>query len=394
MGKIFTVLMVFLLFMQFSCSRSEEPEHLKSQVINGIKHVYNSSAPLKGVITLQLEKMKQIDSNDVNAEGASFSFFKYDKEGNIYIGDRNKIKIYKFSKDGKLLSGFLGKGAGPGEFQSMPYFFLLDNGIWVINDVERKIARFDEKGQLLEERKLTKAGHGYSYIEIVDENRFIGNYDRFEETGTGKEKQRIRVCQLLDKEEKPLVSFYKAENVGYTEVKSEVINSAFILPVISPLIRHRYNHQDQTIWLALSTQYEIFHKDLQANTKLVIHREYQRKALSDEDKDEIAALFKGSPPQVKEAIKKALPGFFCMIAGFQILPRGHLAVYRFTGVSSREIDIFDSEGRFIYTVKSSEAVPDPGKLSFFKQGAAQIEDIDDRDVYVAYRVSNLPGIFD
>ncbi|UCH96389.1 MAG: 6-bladed beta-propeller [Candidatus Aminicenantes bacterium] len=394
MKKTLAVLIVLLLFLQFSCSRSEEPEGIKSEVINGIKHVYNSSAPLKGIMTLQLEKIIQIDSNDVKPGRASFSSIQYDKDGNIYLGDSSNIKIYKFSKDGKLMLSFLRKGAGPGEFQSLPYFVILDSGIWVISSRERKIAWFDKKGQLLEERKLTKTGHGYTYVEIVDEDRFIGNYDHYEETGTGKEKRRIRVCQLLGKEETPLVLFYQAENVGYTEVKSEVISSAFVLPIVSPLIRHSYNHQNQTMYLSLSTKYEIFHKDLQAKTKLVIHREHQHKALMDADKDEIAALFKGSPPQVKQAIKKALPVSFCVIANFQFLPRGHLAVSRFTGVSSIEIDIFDSEGRFIYTVKSSDVVPDLRELRFFKKGVAQVEDIDDRDVYVAYRVTNLPGIFD
>jgi len=394
MKKTFAALIVLLLFLQFSCSRSEEPRGIKSEVINGIKHVYNSSAPLKGIITLQLEKIMQIDSNDVKPGRASFSSIQYDKDGNIYLGDSSNIRIYKFSKDGKLMLSFLRKGGGPGEFQSLPKFTILDSGIWVISPRERKIARFDKKGQFMEERKLTKTGHGYTLVEIVDEDRFVGNYDHYEGIGTDKEKQRIRVCQLLSKEEKPLVSFYQAENVGYTEVNSEVFRSAFVMPIISPLIFYRYNHQNQTMYLSLSTKYEIFHKDLQANTKLVIHREYQRKALSDADKDEIAAFFRGSPPQVKKAIKKALPGTFCVIANFQFLPRGHLAVSRYTGVSSIEIDIFDSEGRFIYMVKSSDVVPDLRGLRFFEKGVAKVEDIDDRDVYVAYRITNLPGIFD
>jgi len=375
MKKTFAALIVLLLFLQFSCSRSEEPGGIKSEVINGIKHVYNSSAPLKGIITLQLEKIMQIDSNDVKPGRASFSSIQYDKDGNIYLGDSSNIRIYKFSKDGKLMLSFLRKGGGPGEFQSLPKFTILDSGIWVISPRERKIARFDKKGQFMEERKLTKTGHGYTLVEIVDEDRFVGNYDHYEGIGTDKEKQRIRVCQLLSKEEKPLVSFYQAENVGYTEVNSEVFRSAFVMPIISPLIFYRYNHQNQTMYLSLST-------------------EYQRKALSDADKDEIAAFFRGSPPQVKKAIKKALPGTFCVIANFQFLPRGHLAVSRYTGVSSIEIDIFDSEGRFIYMVKSSDVVPDLRGLRFFEKGVAKVEDIDDRDVYVAYRITNLPGIFD
>lgn len=39
MKKIFAALMVLLLFLQFSCSKSEEPEGIKSEVINGIKQI-------------------------------------------------------------------------------------------------------------------------------------------------------------------------------------------------------------------------------------------------------------------------------------------------------------------------------------------------------------------
>lgn len=393
--KRYTVLSILLLTLLLclpGCSGSRQTDGFKSEVIDGVTHVYNSSVPLKGTVTLEVEEVLRIDSGSVNDGNSSFGRFIYDDEGNVYIGDPKNVRIYKFDKKGKLLLTLLQKGEGPGEFPSLPSFSLLGNDIWAVHTRHRKMARFDGSGNLMEERKLTKAGHGYSFVEIVDENRFVANYDRYE--GEGKEKTRIHVFGMMDKDENTLTSLYEAPGIGYTEVKSEHVNTAFILPVISPVLLHHYDHGNKTIHLVLTSNYEIFIKDLDGHTRRVIHREHLPIMMTPAIRDEIMGLpmFKGGHPLLLKAVRDCLPQKLSVIQRFRFLGGGALAVYRFTGLSSSEIDIFDGDGRFIYTIKSSPRFPDPGKLNFCKGGFGVIGRSDEADVYTFYRVANLPGV--
>ena len=62
-----------------------------------------------------------------------------------------------------------------------------------------------------------------------------------------------------------------------------------------------------------------------------------------------------------------------------------------------ELDIFDKDGQFVYTVKPSNDIPDLKSCIFFKNrvGSVRSEGIDteNRDVYREFRIKNLPEIF-
>lgn len=393
MKKILLTLLILMLFFLLGCSGGEGIPGVKSKKIDGVVHVYNSSQPLKGVIKLEAVKQLEIDADNVNEGNASFSRVRYGKRGEIYIGDPKNIHIYRFDKDGKLLNTLLRKGNGPGEFPSLPGLYVLDDGIWAIHTRARKIARFDFQGKLMEERKLSKSGHGYLFVEIVDENRFMANYNRYE--GESKEQKRFHVLGLMDNRENTLKELFEEPGIGYTEVKSEHVNFAFILPIISPLLLHHYNRGQYTFYMVLTNNYRIFLKDFEGKTQRVIHRQYIPIAITPGLRDEIMDLpmFRRSHPLERKAIINSLPDKLSVIKRFRVLDSGALAIYRIAGLEAVEIDIFDKDGRFIYTVTASDQFPELDKLEFFSHGVGVISQQEDKHLYIYYRVSNLPGVF-
>jgi hypothetical protein len=93
-------------------------------------------------------------------------------------------------------------------------------------------------------------------------------------------------------------------------------------------------------------------------------------------------------------IKKQVLESFCIIAGISLLPNEFIAVFRITGVETPfEIDIFDSEGRYLYLAKMPKGISDLEGLKFLKNGVAGLKHLEERDIYVEYKVKNLPEIF-
>jgi len=76
----------------------------------------------------------------------------------------------------------------------------------------------------------------------------------------------------------------------------------------------------------------------------------------------------------------------------KILPNGYLAVYRIVGPRKYEIEVFDKDGVWQYTIKLPEGMT-LNSEDFFSFGFSNIEEKDDFPVYVEYRVKNLPEIF-
>ena len=108
---IFTLLSV--LFFLCSCGKGHKAT---TQIIDGVKHVYNPSSPQKGQLSLQLEKIFKIDSSNVKSDkDIFFNMATKADDGNIFIGNIGNMEIYTFNKDGNMVNRFLKQGEGPGE---------------------------------------------------------------------------------------------------------------------------------------------------------------------------------------------------------------------------------------------------------------------------------------
>ena len=121
MRKPTLIILVLSLFLR--CGRGQE--RVRRIVTDGVDTVLNGIDPyvLKDEPgRLRLEKMFSIDTEDENQLRAGLTdieTFDVDGAGNIYLIQWNTKGnyIYKYDKDGKLLTSFCRNGQGPGEIE-------------------------------------------------------------------------------------------------------------------------------------------------------------------------------------------------------------------------------------------------------------------------------------
>lgn len=389
-------LLVVIFF--FSCNKDDKGNSIKKELKDGLTHIYNPSTPLKGKVKLELEKIFEIDSDTLKKEKpVSFnqSVRALSPQARTYLCDNLDFKIYIFDETGKLLTHFLEKGEGPGEFSS-PFEYTirpLGNDVWVPGRM--KIARFNPDGEFIEEIKFSKP---YRHLEILDENRFIGNYYILPtDQQVNANNPRKDVCVLMDRSEGILKELAQEVGAGGTLVNVRLpngnnFNVDFALEIISPFLLHSISTDRQKVYLSRSNEYTVTVKNLNGETQRVIHRDYENILLNDQNRKEIIDdIFFRQPPEVKKAIQDNMPAKFSAILKLVPLADDYLAVFRLTGIRSFKIDIFDQEGRYIYELELPQGME--RRVSLGKDIISEVCSIDDHDVYRAYRIKNLPEIF-
>jgi hypothetical protein len=359
-----------------------------------------------------VEKTIQIESQKIDS-GKVFFFhqIEYDEDGNIYLADMKAGRINKFSKEGKYITGFLKNGEGPGEFRLITQLQIVDNKIWVSGNYPVKIAAFDTRGNLIMEKKLKKRYR----MEIIDENRFIGDFDMVDEKkikgGTFDTIPFKRISALVNHDGKILTSFLEREKIGGWRT----FYIAFHDYRITPGLIHRYHREKGMVYFAISDKYDIMVKDLKGITSQIIHRKHENIKIKEKDIKEFVGTtrFKRLAEAVKrdqavdgftedsegyksleKMMRERLPGSFCVIKSITLLSKGFIAISRITGLNTPlEIDIFDSEGRYLYLVKMPGEISGLEGLKILKNGVAGLKHLEEKDIYMGYRVKNLPEIF-
>lgn len=365
----------------------DKAEGVTIEVVEGIKHVKNTS-PIKGTISLETGKLLEIDSASIKSEkGAFFSNVDRDQEGNIYLLDMYNVIVRKFSKEGKLLKSFLQKGEGPGELMFALNVRISGNNLWA--SFADQFCRFDREGTFLEKKQFKRR---YGEIIHVDENTFIGTYDRFEEG-----KKIGNAVALINKDEQVLTELLAVDdpNIGHSELRVEGRGFRFVSVGITPLLRSAYSGENGKLYLCASNDYKIYVKNLNAETQIVIHNleKKQGKKITPQDKEEILGNYKRFPIQWRDQFRKEMPPTFQIIRRIAALPNGLMAVYRITGFSTVEIDIYDKNGQFLYIITPSQEIPNLRRAIFFKDRVAIISTREAGDIYEEFRVKNFPEIY-
>lgn len=383
MKKIKICLLVLTLLFAIHCKKNACNEGPKILMSSGIKHVYNPAAPRDGSIVLEIKKTFEIDSKDIESETPVFFHqVTHGPDGSIFLMDGKAVRIYKFSPTGELLGHFVSKGNGPAEFPYLGRIEINENKIWVSG--AQKLASFDENGTFICEKRFKK---NYWPIDIIDSKRFLGNFTWIK---TGK-KIPGRMVAVLDMDENILTSILKSDITGMIRVEKDGFKLAFDNVLVTPNILTLYNRLNGLVYIAVTDEYKIILKDIKGDIRQLIFRDYQNKRLSRKDRSTIASMFNYLPARERKIVEENLPGTFCAIKTMQFLRWGYLAISRITGVNSLEIDIFDSNGVYVYLVKLPEGIPD--LFLFHENKLVVIEQNDSSSVYEEYQITNLPALF-
>ena len=376
---------LILLVICFSWVPQPGSAQVKTTVIDGIKHIQNPDKPLKGTLELKLEKIREINPYDFPAVGFRYYKFIRSQKGEVILCDPFSPEGHLFDTDGNYVRPVAREGQGPGEFlsnQGLVFHFFGDE-IW--GSSHRKIARFDRRGELLNEQTFKETAS--MFIEnrdiILDKNHHICLKSRQLKDG---ENRMVVLEPLFDKKDEPPITFFEAVREWYARKEMGVFTNEWG----TPNIWFAYSPEREKVFTALSTEYLITVYDLKGRP---LHRIEGPHAPIKIGRREKALIIPWAAKDKKqEWALEAFPDNLTVILSLHTLPEGYLAVLRITGPKEVEIDIFDPEGRYIYALQVPKGMS-LEQVQFFDRGFATQEMRDDYPVYVEYRVTNLPDIF-
>jgi hypothetical protein len=348
----------------------------KVKTINGVPHVLNPAKPLKGIVSLEIEKILEIDPYKIDDVGMRMILFARDDDGSVVLYDPNSVEARRFNEKGEHLGLLFRKGQGPGEFWQGAgvNIFFSHNQIWAFNMV--KLAKFDKDGRFLEEKKLG------SWPAILVSDDLCFKRVRFQDT------EKIVLTSLDSGKENSAaaIMFFQAKKVGVHRSPDGERGFASILVI--PEINIAYNPNRQIFYGALNTEYKIHAKNLKGETVFVIEKPHKKIKLSRKDKEQILYVRDASDNWKFDAC----PDYLVAISELAVLPNDYLAVGHFTSIKEREIDIFDPRGEYVYVLKLPARMR-LDRTEFFRGGIATGMESKEGYLYAEFKVKNLPEIF-
>lgn len=352
------LLLAFLLFFGYLTSREET--QINKKLIDGVEHIFNPPKPLKGRVFLNTIKVKEIPLSRIDSIGKFFLFTK-DRKGNLWLAEARSNRIYCVNPSSGLVRTLGGRGSGPGEFKAILQMGILQDRLWVKG--YDKLSYFGLDGGLLEEIRFKKL---YSYLQPLDENTFFVGY-----TVVKKGKLFARYA-LIDREERIKAVLFESSKLGFLGPKGTP-SGGIIIPELAPSSFGVYSPVTNRFYFAEGDRYVIYEKDRKGHLLRVIHREHRKVKVTRETVRQIRKQLLRLPNSVKKAVLKNIPSHFCVFKGLEVLPSGYLAVFRIVSLWQTEMDVFDLQGQFLYTVIHPEGTLEgfsflPGRLiSLFVQ---------------------------
>jgi hypothetical protein len=391
---IFLSLLILVALFVGNCKDGENDPRIKVERIDGIKHVTNSGEPLRGRMPLEVAEVFRIDPDELKTDSPPlFDMAAKDDAGNLYLADLRNVGICKFDSGGRLVSNFLRKGPGPGEFPRFGDLQIFDGYAWVIGNWPMKIAKFSLDGRFVDEWTFPSFRNFYLRTLVVDEDRFLTVSYRDLPEGQG----RVRVSVLMDSREEFLMQYYEDADAGIFRIRGGAEEGPAVAstnPLVAADIHHAVDHRSGTVFVCNNKEYEIEARDPDGTILLVIRKIHQKPDLDDAAKEGILGdIAPTLSPQARQSVKKGIPDTLNAIWGISVLPNGYLAVKRITGLDSVEIDLFDGEGRLLYTILPSAEIPDLKRVTIYGKTVGVISEMEDKNVYFEYRVKNLTGVF-
>ncbi len=380
MKKLIYFVLVSSLFI---CCGPKEGK-VEKVMIDGVTHIMNPEKPLKGVIQFEIEKTREINPYLYEEVGLGWFDFIRDADGEVILFHPNETEAQRFNHNGEYLGSLVRKGQGPGEFPDFRFFKVcfMKGQIWASGAM--KMAKYDKNGHFLHERKI-----GYRPSVFVDENTFFINKRERKEKG---QVTKISLVNLaLEKNgESSIIDFFQEENVG--SIQSQDRRSGFADSWGTPDIRFAYDQENKKLYVGLNTKYKIYVKNLKGEILYVIEKPYKHVGVSMADKKELLSW--ALRDESSKWMLSVYPDTLVAIKDIKILPKGYLAVYRVSGVQTSEVDVFDSEGRFVYIMEPPQGVS-LDDVKFYGFGFATRETQEDEFLfYTEYTIKNLPDIFE
>lgn len=298
-------------------------------------------------LDLKLNKVLEIGRKDLMF--ASITSVCEDDGSNFYVLDKKEHKVFKFSKDGKLILYFGRKGQGPGDFQQPNQITYSLKGQIVVADDLFNVSFLNADGTFINRIHLDgRLGLGY-----IGEELFYSWIWRPED------KRQV----VVDSENNVVNTFFKISrgsfSVSVPDSSGRLVMFNYAPDEYAPSLL--FAHSGRYSAVGVSDRYEILILNEKGETVSTVQREILPGNISKKGKQyfvkDIYEIGKrrGWPKSVIRKIVKIIPGeknyFDCVL-----LSKQHVFVFRIReDVSDEEapvlVDVFTLEGKFQGTAR-------------------------------------------
>lgn len=334
------LLLTPILFLMFAVSGETGEQKLAV----GIRKIKNSSRPLKGNLRLELKEDLRI--GDIRNENEAF-FYKIgiavDGQGDIYVVDKAKARIQKFSARGRFLRSIGKKGQGPGEFENpMTMSIMVDkkNDLFVLD--QGKIHHFDSQGNFQGRCPVSLNCSGI--FPTLSEDFFCRDMLFFEKSIL----ECIHLWSRSGKALKKVIEFpsVKAEASLFGRFRFVAVAPELLMDAVA----------GKSMVFGYSSEYRIYKTDPEGNIILIIENDEPAEKIPDREREAVIERI-GKKDRTGDICKRI---FFSACRPFfdQLLADGSGAIFvrRVKSALDRAkgdtFDFYDARGRFVYRVET------------------------------------------
>ncbi len=278
-----------------------------------------------------------------------------DKSGSVYVLDHIGQEIRVFDSTGTFKFAFGRLGEGPAEFKSARGLKWSPEGtLWVLDGGNRRLSEFNASGKLIESFRMNSIMRSFFWQGGIDDNGLV--YDEGLGYSTGVLAGFVR---RFDPRSGVQDSVQLIDDLGEYEVKIEIPRGTMDMP-FAPRF-HWIVDRNGNIWSTRTNEYAIYRTTFGLDTTLVIEVNNAQLKVTDGEVDEALAVLEPRMDRwsrYTELDRTMLPKVHPFIENIDLDDEGRLWVRRVTRGKNTVFDVFDLEGRYLWSVDAPWSVID------------------------------------
>ena len=328
----FCIITLSIISSFVSCNQQKSRWKGTFEEVDGVTIVRNPIKPIYNENVLDIEEDLSIGVTDGKKEYifSQLISIDVDDEGRIYVGDGKESVVKVFDRNGTYITEFSKKGQGPGENSGYPICHVLNDNTLVIEDANnRRYSHYSPTGKF--SRSISWKGKFIIESKFDSEGFIIARMRTYTENSKSEGIHRLKpdMTDVLTCESFPVP-----------------ISEQNVMTPYSPRICWALFNNDFLV-VGLTDKYEFNIYNTSGNLVRKIHKQYNPIEISNEYKNRLRN-------QVPAQKRLEIPQHYPPIYSLRTDDKGHLFVFTYEKWGEKQgyfFDVFDSEGKYIATIK-------------------------------------------
>ncbi len=166
-----------------SCTKKETCTIVEK---DGVRHYQNRNVPANPALKFVIDSKLDIQGN---SEDSLSSFrrpadFEIDDDGNFYVFDAVKQRVFKYDRNGNFLLGFSNRGTGPAEIDGAQDIAIIGDSVTISSPGVAKVSIYDRNGNFGRHIPAMMPGLYYGAKDIgIGDDKILGYNPTFRMEG-------------------------------------------------------------------------------------------------------------------------------------------------------------------------------------------------------------------